>query len=172
MWRHFLAEGVVLEAAGDGSTSAPASLCCCTPLPLLPRSWRMLCRPIVVVGWILCHRVLVRADALPLWLFVWRMLCRRAPSGECFAAVVVLIVGWFLSRHLWRRCTSFAGPVVRLALVWAAGLEVFCCWVSVVVAGCFGCIFSVFSLFLVLRDLVLVKHCLAASRIVCKLFSS
>ena len=52
----------------------------------------MLCRPIVVVGWILCHRVLVRADALPLWLFVWRMLCRRAPSGGCFAAVVVLML--------------------------------------------------------------------------------
>ena len=45
-----------------------------------------------------------------------------------------------------------------------AGLKCVCfgCWV-------FVCVFSVFSLFLVLCDLVSVKRCLIASRIVCKL---
>ena len=43
---------------------------------------------------------------------------------------------------------------------------------AVVVVGCLSVFLQFFSLFLVLCDLVLVKFCLAASRIVCKLFSS
>jgi len=53
-------------------------------------------------------------------------------------------------------------------------LEVFSPVLLLLLCVCFGCwvfvcVFSVFSLFLVLCDLVSVKRCLIASRIVCKL---
>jgi len=66
---------------------------------------------------------------------------------------------------------------VRLALVWVVGLEVFSpvlllLLLFAVLIGCLFVFFQFFSLFLVFCDLVLVKFYLAASRIVCKLFSS
>ena len=66
-----------------------------------------------------------------------------------------------------------AAPV----LVRFVGLEVFSSVVLLLLClfwflGVCLCFFSVFSLFLVLCDLVPVKLCLAASRIICKLLSS
>jgi len=52
---------------------------------------------------------MVWADALPPWFFIWRILCRRSPSGGCFAAVVVLLVGWF--------SLGFFGGIVSLSQV-------------------------------------------------------
>ena len=58
-------------------------------------------------------------------------------------------------------------------------MSYFCCWLFVVLIGClfvfFSCLcvrFFNVSLFLVLCDLILVKFCLAASKIVSKYFSS
>jgi len=63
---------------------------------------------------------------------------------------------------------------VRLALIWVVGLEVFSPVLLLLLVVCCGhwmfvCVSSVFSLFLVFCDLVLVKLCLAASKIICKL---
>ena len=72
---------------------------------------------------------------------------------------------------------SFSRSSYWLALGWPRlGLEVFSPNLASDV-GCLlwllgVCVSSVFSLFLVLCDLVLVKLCLTASRIICKLFSS
>ena len=60
------------------------------------------------------------------------------------------------------------------ASIRVVGLELFSPVLLLLLCVCLGCwvfvgVFSVFSLFLVLCDLVPIKRCLIASRIVCKL---
>ena len=176
--RHFLRRslpgGVVLEAlAGDGRLlfSGRIHFCACLHLVSSTSSrscWlsfggcfaavlleRMLCR---------CRRWLssLGADTLP------PLLVGRVDAlPPCFCC---------RSSHLWRYsffCRFSCWLVLGLPRIGLEGWRrsfpsCFCCcgcWVFIYVS-------SVFSLFLVFCDLVLVKFCLAASRIFCKLLSS
>lgn len=129
----------------------------------------------MLIGWILCHRWLVRADTLPPW---------SCYSVDVFATV--LYFGLALFRHLWGRCISFACSALRVALLGWRGRECPPPFVLLLLSVCCGCcfdrlpavslvvLFFSVSLFLVLCALVLAKSYLAASRFVfvtCFLFN-
>ena len=116
----------------------------------------------VLFLWMLCHLVVglssLRTDALPS-LLVGRvdalppyLCCRSSHIWQCsFFQQVQLLVGVGLQG--WR-CSP---------------RSYFCCWLFIVVFDCLP-MFLQFFLFLVICDLVLVKLCLTASRIVFNCF--
>ena len=127
------------------------------------------CFAAVVVGWsslrvdALPPLLIGRVDALPPWLgcgssHLWRcsFFCRFSCWLVLGRPQVQLLVGAG-SASIRVIVLEVFSPVLLLLLCVCFG-----CWV-------FVCVFSVFSLFLVLCDLVSVKRCLIASRIVCKL---
>ena len=184
--RRSLAGGVVLDAlAGGGRLPFSERIRFCACLGLVPlhrpgRVGRRLavallpycsggCFAAVVVGWsslradALPPLLIGRVDALPPWLgcgssHLWRcsFFCRFSCWLVLGRPQVQLLVGAG-SASIRVVVLELFSPVLLLLLCVCFG-----CWV-------FVCVFSVFSLFLVLCDLVSVKRCLIASRIVCKL---